>query len=198
MLNIAIELLKKGMIKIGKFRLSSGLESPFYIDLRILYSYPELTEAIIDEILQRYDILRYDCIVGIATAGIAFASFLACKVRKPMSYVRIERKEHGTKVLVEGVVCNKTCIIVDDVATTGNSIEYAYRSIKEEGGHPLAALVIVDREQGARQRIEKLGLKFYRLYTAQEIFNELYKNGLIDTESFKNIIQYLKSFYNQV
>ncbi|MEM0153353.1 MAG: orotate phosphoribosyltransferase [Ignisphaera sp.] len=191
---IAAELFEKGMIKIGKFRLTSGLESPFYIDLRMLYSYPELVRIIIDEIVHRYNISKYDCIVGIATAGIALASFLACRLNKPMSYVRIERKEHGTRGLLEGEVFNKTCIIVDDVATTGGSIEHAYNTVKEEGGKPLAALVIVDREQGAKQKVEKLGLEFYRLYTAQELFNELYENGIISYNDLKNIIDYLKSF----
>lgn len=191
---IAIELFEKGMIKIGKFRLTSGLESPFYIDLRMVYSYPELVRIIIDEIVHRYDISKYECIVGIATAGIALASFLACRLNKPMSYVRIERKEHGTRGLLEGEVSNKTCVIVDDVATTGGSIEHAYNTVKEGGGKPLAALVIVDREQGAKQKVEKLGLKFYRLYTAQELFNELYENGMISYNDLKNIIDYLKSF----
>lgn len=191
---IAIELFEKGMIKIGKFRLTSGLESPFYIDLRMLYSYPELVRIIIDEIVYRYDISRYDCIVGIATAGIALASFLACRLNKPMSYVRIERKEHGTRGLLEGDVLNKTCVIVDDVATTGGSIEHAYNTVKEGGGKPLAALVIVDREQGAKQKVEKLGLEFYSLYTAQELFKELYENGIISYNDLKNIIDYLKSF----
>ncbi len=191
---IAVELLRRGMIKIGRFKLASGLESPFYIDLRMLYSYPELIKIIIDEILYRYEMSRYECIVGIATAGIALASFLACRLNKPMSYVRIERKEHGTKGLIEGEVSNKTCIIVDDVATTGGSIEYAYNVVKESGGKPLAALVIVDREQGAQQKIEKLGLEFYRLYTARELFSELYENGMINHDDFKNIVDYLKSF----
>lgn len=194
MQKIAVELLRRGMIRIGKFRLSSGLESPFYIDLRMLYSYPDLLKIIIDEVLHRYDISRYDCIVGIATSGIALASFLACRLSKPMSYVRIERKEHGTKGLVEGEVLNRTCIIVDDVATTGQSIEYAYNSVKREGGIPLAALVIVDREQGAKQKIEGLGLDFYRLYTASELFNELYESRVISYTDYSNVIEYLKTF----
>ncbi|MCS7110909.1 MAG: orotate phosphoribosyltransferase [Ignisphaera sp.] len=194
MQKVAVEFLKRGMIKIGKFKLTSGLESPFYIDLRMLYSHPELLKIIIDEVLHRYDMSRYDCIVGIATAGIAFASFLACRLGKPMSYVRIERKEHGTKGLLEGEVSNRTCIIVDDVATTGGSIEHAYNIIKEGGGIPLAALVIIDREQGAQQKIEKLGLDFYKLYTALELFSELYESGMINYNDFKNIIEYLKTF----
>lgn len=193
---LALELYKLGMLKLGKFKLTSGIDSPFYIDLRQLYSYPGIIEKLIDELQLLIDWNRYDVIVGIATSGMVLATFLACKLRKPLSYVRIERKAHGTQTLVEGVLSSKYCIIIDDVATTGGTIEYAYRAIKDARGMPITALVIVDREQGARNRVESLGLKFYSYITASEMFKYLYKNNFIDERQYIEIIEYIKKSKN--
>ncbi len=191
---LAIELYKKGMVKIGQFKLSSGLESPFYIDLRKLYSYPELMENVINTTLNIINLDEYDGITGIATSGLVLASFIACKTKKPLSYVRLERKEHGTKSLVEGDVTSKNILIVDDVATTGSSIEYAYLAIKELGGNPIGVFVVIDREQGAKERLSKYGLKFYYLLTAKELFNILRNEGYIDEEKYSKIVEYLRGY----
>ena len=189
---IAVELFNKGMIKIGHFKLTSGIESPFYIDLRKLYSYPELARRIVYEIIARFEIEKYDVIVGIATAGIALAAYIAALTGKPMAYIRMERKEHGMRNIIEGEVANRKCIIIDDVATTGGSIERAYKALKEAGSKPTAAGVIVDREQGARERLARIGLEFYYLVTAKELFAELHKHGLISEDIYINILRYLE------
>ncbi|MEM0002220.1 MAG: phosphoribosyltransferase family protein, partial [Desulfurococcaceae archaeon] len=126
---LAIELYKRGIIKLGKFRLTSGLESPYYIDLRQLYSYPDILEKLVDDLILLANFDEYEALVGIATSGIVLASFIACKVKKSLSYVRIEKKAHGTQALVEGDVRGKRCLIIDDVATTGGSIEHAYNAV---------------------------------------------------------------------
>lgn len=191
---LAIELYRKGMVKIGRFRLSSGLESPFYIDLRKLYSYPEVVENVVSMVMNNINLSEYDGITGIVTSGLALASFIACKARKPLSYVRIERKEHGTKSLVEGDVALKNVLIVDDVATTGSSIEHAYLAVREQGGNPTGVFVVIDREQGARERLSRYGLRFYSLLTARELFNILRNKGYIDEGKYSEIIEYLKRY----
>ncbi len=191
---LAIELYRKGMVKIGQFKLSSGLESPFYIDLRKLYSYPEIIETVVNAAINTINLDEYDNIAGIATSGLALASFIACKARKPLSYVRIERKEHGTKSLVEGDVASKNILIVDDVATTGGSLEHAYLALREHGGNPTGVFVVIDREQGARERLGRYGLRFYLLLTAKELFSILRNEGYIDEEKYNKIIEYLKRY----
>jgi len=189
---LAIELYKCGMVKIGSFKLTSGLESPYYIDLRQLYSYPELRSRVVEELIERFEILKSsDVVVGIATSGLALAAFIAAKLNKPLAYVRIERKEHGSRSLVEGNVSGKTVVIVDDVATTGGSLEHAVTALKSLGAIPLAAVTVVDREQGARQRLKNIGIELYSLITSREIFEFLYSAKIIVAEDYERVISYI-------
>lgn len=181
------------MIKFGRFKLTSGLESPFYIDLRRLYSYPDLARRVALELGRVGNVKSLDGVVGIATAGIALAAYVAALHGVPMAYVRTERKEHGTQALVEGEVQGKRVAIIDDVATTGSSIERAFRALNEVGAKPVLALVVVDREQGAVERVGRLGLELRSLTTARQLFEELYRAKVIDRETLSQLLLYLSS-----
>ncbi|MEM1643823.1 MAG: orotate phosphoribosyltransferase [Desulfurococcaceae archaeon] len=190
---LPIELYKYGMIRFGRFKLTSGIDSPYYIDLRRLYSYPKLAKRVALEIIERFNVVReVDAIVGVATAGIPLATYIAALSEKPLAYIRSERKAHGMESLVEGDVAGRKTAIVDDVATTGGSIERAWNALTSAGSKPIAAIVIVDREQGARERLSRLGLKFFSLTTAREIFSELYKAGIIDESLLRELIEYME------
>jgi len=190
---LALELYRRGMIKFGKFKLTSGLESPFYIDLRRLYSYPDLARRVALELGRVGNVESLDGVVGIATAGIALAAYVAALYGVPMAYVRTERKEHGTQALVEGEVQGKRVAIIDDVATTGGSIERAFKALNEAGAKPVIALVVVDREQGAVERVSRLGLELRSLITARQLFEELYRAKVIDREMLDQLLLYLNS-----
>jgi len=188
---ICIEIARLGMFRVGRFRLSSGLESPYYIDLRKLYSYPHLAKLVAEEMLNRFNLRRFEMVVGVATAGIALAAYIGSLAGVPVGYVRSERKGHGTQSVVEGVVEGRRVVIVDDVATTGSSIENAYRALVEQGARPMAAAVVVDREQGARERLERLGIEFYSLIKVRELVGLLRLRKLISDEEYAAVANYL-------
>jgi len=75
---LPVELYKHGMVKIGEFKLSSGLTSPFYIDIRKLYSYPDLARRVVIELASRIPLDNIDVIAGVETAGIPLATYLSC------------------------------------------------------------------------------------------------------------------------
>ncbi len=190
------ELIKRlymiGAVKIGEFVLTSGLKSPFYIDLRRIYSYPDIVDEIILEIISKTPLEDIDMFVGVATAGIPLATYLACKTRKALGYVRIERKEHGTQSQVEGHVKNRRIAVVDDVATTGGSLERSVEAIKTEGGYPVKALVVIDRGQGARERLKKIGVSLYSLLSAEDLFKILHSMNYINKETLNKILRYIE------
>ena len=164
-------MLRHGLVKFGEFTLTSGIKSAYYIDLRPVPSIPRLFRLIVEGLLEISPVDECDGFVGIATGGIPLACYMAVLTNKPMAYVRRERKEHGEMKIVEGFVKNLRVIIVDDVATTGSSIASAINVIRSEGGEPILAVVVVDREQGARSRIEGMGVPFKSLMKASTILN---------------------------
>ncbi|MEM2025336.1 MAG: orotate phosphoribosyltransferase [Desulfurococcaceae archaeon] len=194
----AVELYKNGMVKLGEFKLSSGLYSPFYIDMRRLYSFPDLTRRVVQELISRVPFMDIDVIVGVESAGIPLAAYIACFINKPMAYVRKEKKNYATGLGVEGDVSGKRALVIDDVVTTGNSLLKAIGNLKEAGSIPVRTVVLVDREQGALENLYRQGVELYSLATASSIFRDLYIAGLIEEGDYINVIKYLESFKSKV
>lgn len=166
-------------VKFGKFKLSSGKESSIYIDLRNALSYVKLRDLIIKLMVYVAKSLDYDVVVGVATGGLPWASLLAYEEDKPLSYVRESKKEHGTEHLVEGHVNNMKCLIVDDVATTGKSLLNAINSVRNYGGFVSYALVIVDRNEGARNLLSNTNVILKSLLSLDDILSFGFKKGLV-------------------
>ncbi len=168
-----------GSIKFGKFKLSSGKESNVYIDMRNALSYVKLRSQVVELMTSKARHLDHDLVVGIATGGLPWATLLAYKEEKPLSYVRESKKEHGTERLIEGHVTNMKCLMIDDVATTGKSLFNAIELVKAHGGIISYALVIVDRNEGAKETLMSIGVKLESLFTLDDILNYGIQKGFV-------------------
>ncbi|MEM3832775.1 MAG: orotate phosphoribosyltransferase [Thermoprotei archaeon] len=166
-------------VKFGKFKLSSGKESNVYIDLRNALSYVKLREIIVRMMMHVVKTLDYDIVVGVATGGLPWASLLAYEERKPLSYVRESKKEHGTEHLIEGRVNNMKCLIIDDVATTGRSLLNAVSVVRNHGGSVLYALVIVDRNEGAKKVLLDANVELKSVLSLDDILSFGLKRGFV-------------------
>ncbi|MEM2846301.1 MAG: orotate phosphoribosyltransferase [Nitrososphaerota archaeon] len=167
---VAEILGRAGCVKIGKFILSSGRESTIYIDLRAVLSHPREFRALAELCARRISKLDFEILAGIESSGIPLATALALITDKPMVYVRKEAKSHGTRRLIEGDFSpGLKALIVDDVATTGSSLERAASALRSEGLVVESAFVVVDREEGARERLEHLGIKLLSMTTLSQL-----------------------------
>ena len=107
MKNIAEILVQHNIVKTNfkePFVWASGIKSPIYCDCRELISLPEAREDVVKSFLDLIsrENLSADIVSGTATAGIAWAAFIAQELNKPMLYVRPEPKSHGAGKQVEG------------------------------------------------------------------------------------------------
>lgn len=187
-------LFDKGAIKVGDFTLSSGLHSTFYLDLRILQSYPVFFRKSISLlkmlVLSHIGYDGFDIICSIPTSGTIFGSALAYELFKPHSYLRKDSKSYGTKRKLEGVIDSKSnMIFVDDVVTTGQSIINGVNSITES--KICGVFVVVNRGQGADKQFKKMGIKLYSAITISEIFNILHKKKKISNKEVQSFFDEL-------
>ncbi|MCW3994810.1 MAG: orotate phosphoribosyltransferase [Candidatus Bathyarchaeota archaeon] len=190
-------LFKIGAIKFGVFKLSSGKASPYYIDLRVIPSFPdafrEICDFYVEYITNNIGLKNFDRIAGIPLAGLPFASQIAYNLHKPFLYVRKGIKLHGRERRVEGIlVSGDRVLLIDDLLTTGLTLKKASDAVKAEGGIVTGAVVFLDREEGGKQLLEANGVKLHSLLKISEIADTLFEIGAIDEESLKTILKQIK------
>lgn len=177
-----LDILLTKSIKTGHFILASGKESDMYCDCRITALDARGANLIGEvgwKLVQEEILPKFPTAVSIGgmTMGadpisLAIGMYSASS-EKPLKVftVRKEAKDHGRGKRIEGnFEAGQDVIVVDDVITTGGSTIKAIEAIKAEGGNVVAALVLVDREEGGREAIEALGVPVYPMFTRATIF----------------------------
>ncbi len=189
------DLYKNGFILFGEYTLSSGMKSPYYIDLRMALSVPSILRKVAS--LYRYEAFhccKFDAVAGIEVGSIPIAGILAYTMDVPMVYVRKSAKEYATKKFVEGRLQRGWRVLVlEDVSTTGKSILHAVEKLREEGAEVSDAIVFIDREQGASEKLAEVGVRLHAVYTVSKIFEVLYRAGYIDEETYSRVMNYIAS-----
>jgi orotate phosphoribosyltransferase len=156
-----LELYKNRAVSFGRFTLASGKESTYYINSKkVLFN----AEAgwLLGEIL--YDLtsdLNIAAIGGLEIGAIPMATAAALHYHKngrPMEgfFVRKHTKDHGSQQRVEGAVTKGMRVtVIDDVFTQGGSVMQAVQEVEAIGAEVVAVSCIVDRLEGARERLSK-------------------------------------------
>jgi orotate phosphoribosyltransferase len=189
-----LALLKKEALKKGRFVLSSGKISNYYLDGRIITLTPEgayLVASIILELIKnkprsfyRKDKLRrkkgrgkdIDAVGGPTLGADPIVGAVAClshtkKISLKTFIVRKAAKTHGMQRQIEGPALKKgdKVILLDDVATTGGALIEAKRALDKRGVSVKKAIVIVDRGEGAKENLAKAGLKLESIFTIEDL-----------------------------
>ena len=186
-------LYEKKIIRFGDFTLASGKKSPYYIDLRLVPSYPiyyrKMIKGLQNIIAEDVGLENFHSLVSVPTGGLVVAASLAIEIVKPIIYVRKEAKEHGTGKAVEGVTCqDMKLLMIEDVVTSGGSVINAIKSIKEEKMTVTDAYAIVNRMEGATEALQAEGVKLHSLLTIKQIAESLFEQKLI-TEDVLNQVK---------
>ncbi|MDI9624087.1 MAG: orotate phosphoribosyltransferase [Methanothermobacter sp.] len=166
-----LELLQeKKVIKTGSFILSSGKKSNYYVDIKKAITDPQILDLIAELIKVEIKGEKIDRIAGPALGAVPIATAVSLKTKKPLIIIRKEKKEYGTSKLIEGSIKEGDHVaIVEDVTTTGNSLLRAIKIIEENGGQVKRAFVIVDREEGARENLQKEGFILKPLFFVSQV-----------------------------
>ena len=197
MKQVGILLIKNNAIKFGDYTLASGKKSPYYIDLRQTISSPTTMDWIANSltriVLNEIGTGKIDKILGVPTAGVPFATVVSQKLGIHLIYYRQARKEHGVRKKVEGVLeRNDRVLVIDDLITTGESVIETAEVIRDQGGVVNELVVLLDREQGGRQRLRSSRIEPHALFKISDAMIWLNKVGLIEDKIFDTLIKYIE------
>jgi len=172
------EIIKERSFRQGRFTLASGAESDLYFNLKPTMMDPlgaYLAAKAFSEIIHAE---RVDYVGGLEMGAVpiigALAAISATEGRPIRTFfVRKTPKEHGTKEKVEGLAPSETLqgkrvLVLDDVATSGGSIMKAIDAARSAGATVDVALVLVDRDEGAKKRLADQGIRLLSVFQAQQ------------------------------
>ena len=193
---LAEALFKIGALRFGKFSLSSGKQSSYYLDLRVIPSYPDVYSLVIQAyrgIVERLGEKAFDIIAGVATAGVTISSPLAFLLQKPMVYVRREEKGHGLGRQVEGATRpGQKTLVIDDLVTTGGSIISVVEVLRKAGCTVKEAAVLVDRLEGGKANLAGAGVRLDAYAQVTELIEILYQGRMMTKGDYEAVLKQIK------
>lgn len=186
--DFSVFLHESGALRFGQYRLSSGQESQYYIDLRKVLGDPRQSSLMIQmlagEIARRHGSDPTQVLVGVPTGGLAVASALAYASGRPLAYVRSQAKDYGTGKQIEGASLSSgsRAIVIDDVISTGNSIMAALEPLWTQAVWVRHVYTVIDRAMGGRERLAAHDITLHSLLTIEVIVTCLVDEGRITQE----------------
>ena len=188
----AIFLHQNDIIKFGDFTLASGKKSSYYIDLRLVASFPhifrKMTKNLQKLVSEKTGLDNFDSLVAVPTGGLVIGSALAIETVKPLIYVRDKPKDYGTTKSIEGkIFSGMKVVLIDDVITTGNSVINAIKQLKDAGLSISDVYVIINRLEGANNTLELEEVNLYQLTDVLEITTILFQEKLVSKEILNEI-----------
>ena len=160
----------------GEFTLRSGRTSRYYLDKYLFSTRPEvlrelgkLFAARIRQI-ERETGAKTDRLAGAELGGIPLVTASSLETGLPCLFVRNAKKEYGTSKQLEGKLeRGERVVFVEDVATTGGQALEAVQVLRSLGADVVAVVATIDREEGARENIERAGVRFESLFTKRDL-----------------------------
>jgi orotate phosphoribosyltransferase len=180
-----LEFLKEKSVCRGTFTLASGAQSDLYVDAKLTTSDPRaalLVGSVGWELVRetaKARKLRVDSIGGLTMGAdwmalsIGIAAHLDGTGEIQTFSVRKSAKKHGRHKLIEGNFSKgDSVVVVDDVITTGGSTLQAIEAIEEAGGKVAFVIVLVDRQEGGRENIERRGHAVVSVFTRADLIGK--------------------------
>lgn len=191
---LVLKLNSIGAIKFGEFTLKSGIVAPFYIDLRLLVSYPQVMKQVAKAYLGVLRKLRYDRLGAVPYTALPIVAAVSLLNNIPWIYTRKEVKDHGTKKQIEGEYKKgERVVLIDDVVTNGASKFEAIGPMASEGLIVKDIVILVDREQGGKEELERKGYRLHSITSISKIINILLGEGKIGKGEYQKVKKFLQS-----
>ena len=154
-------------VRFGEFELSHGGTSSYYVDKYVFETDPDCLASIAAAFAERLD---GETLAGVALGAVPLVAVTSVETGLPYVIVRKATKEYGTGNRIEGDLAEgEEVVVLEDVATTGTSAAEAVAALREAGATVERVLVVVDREEGARERLAEADVELEALVTAADL-----------------------------
>ncbi|MFC5365377.1 orotate phosphoribosyltransferase [Salinirubrum litoreum] len=157
-------------VRFGEFELSHGGTSDYYVDKYLFETDPECLRLIAEAFAERVGDAK---LAGVALGAVPLVAVTAVETGSPYVIARKQAKEYGTGNRIEGRLTEgEEVVVLEDIATTGQSALDAVEALREAGAVVNRVLVVVDREEGASELLAEHGVELESLLTASELLAE--------------------------
>jgi uridine monophosphate synthetase len=199
---IANALYQSGCLKFGSFKIKSGAISPYYIDMARVLSSPKqldiITEVAAEKIKEIQKTDPIDKLASIELKGALIVPSIGIKTDLPCIIVRKEEKAYGVTGRIAGADVTKgdNVLFFDDVISEGLSKIEGIKPLTEIGANVKHMLVVINREHGGKEKLERLGYKIHALAKITDIVHSLENSKHISKEEACKVLDYVEGFKN--
>lgn len=161
-------LLDSGAVRFGEFTLASGAKSDVYVDVKRAWPDPRRLEILAEALAAHAG--TEERLAGMELGAVPLVVALALRLGRPYAVLRKAPKEHGTRQAFEGEIpSGARVLLVEDVTTTGGSVLRSVEIVRGAGGVVDRAVVVLDREEGAVEKLRAAGVRLEALVTFSEL-----------------------------
>lgn len=154
-------------VQYGEFELSHGGTSEYYVDKYLFETDPECLQVIASAFADRVD---GTTLAGVALGAVPLVAVTSTVAGQPYVVVRKKTKQYGTGNRIEGRLdADEEVVVIEDIATTGTSAVEAVNALRDAGASVNRVLVVVDRQEGADERLESNNIEMESLVTATDL-----------------------------
>ncbi|KAK9508806.1 hypothetical protein O3M35_006273 [Rhynocoris fuscipes] len=197
--DLCLKLCEVGALKFGNFKMKVGVNSPVYFDLRVITSFPKLMEELSQIVWKHIQDVGLNCkvICGVPYTALPIATLVSVNSNLPMLVRRKEPKKYGTMKIIEGKYLEgDTCLIIEDVVTSGGSILETASDLRKDGLIVTDVVVVIDRGQGGEKNLKQNGIRMHSIFTLSKILDILLQRKILDDGTVDSIKKYIKD--NQI
>ncbi|MFB6308681.1 MAG: orotate phosphoribosyltransferase [Haloarculaceae archaeon] len=162
-------------VRFGEFELSQGGTSDYYVDKYVFETSPRCLELIAAAFAERVGDAK---LAGVALGAVPLVAVTSVETGQPYVIARKQAKEYGTGNRIEGDLQEgEEVVVLEDIATTGQSAIDAAEALREAGATVSRVIVVVDRQEGARENLAEHGLELESLVTAEDLLADADEAG---------------------
>ncbi len=162
---------ESGAFQFGDFTLTSGKKSSYYVDLKAAFTDPVLLRRVVQRLVPYTAGVQR--LAGTELGAVPLLVALALETGLPYVILRKKARGHGTGRAYEGEIrAGEKVLLVEDVATSGGTIQRAAEVLRGEGAQVERAVCVVDREEGGAESLREMGIGLEAVLRSRDLQSE--------------------------